>query len=85
MTEIPKIFISYCWTNNHESRVINLAERLVSFCEIFRMVQIANINKKIADNSLPAIFITFKFIIILQQRALYFASSLDGKPKDLFR
>jgi len=31
MTEIPKIFISYCWTNpNHVDWVINLAERLVS-------------------------------------------------------
>ena len=31
MTEQPKIFISYSWTNpSHESWVINLAERLVS-------------------------------------------------------
>ena len=31
MTEIPKIFISYFWTNpDHQDKVINLAERLVS-------------------------------------------------------
>ena len=31
MTETPKIFISYSWTNpEHEDWVINLAERLVS-------------------------------------------------------
>jgi hypothetical protein len=31
MTDIPKIFISYSWTNpSHESWVINLAERLVA-------------------------------------------------------
>ena len=31
MTETPKVFISYSWTNpNHEEWVINLAERLVS-------------------------------------------------------
>ena len=31
MTEIPKIFISYSWTNPvHEDWVINLAERMVS-------------------------------------------------------
>ena len=31
MTETPKIFISYSWTNpDHQDWVINLAERLVS-------------------------------------------------------
>jgi len=31
MTETPKVFISYCWSSpDHESWVINLAERLVS-------------------------------------------------------